>query len=356
MLASGVAFRYDAAPIGAVHRTPQGGIRVPATLTRTGIFEYLNPDGTTRREYRAPEEVFSEESLATLRGAPVTNLHPAGDRVDAETWRSKAVGHAGEDARKADDGIHIAATVYVQDAATIALVESGERQEISLGYDQDYVAEPGVSPSGERYDGRQTRIRYNHVALVPRGRAGSARLRLDGSEEPGDAPVKIKIGGKDYEVGTPEAEAALADVQRRADAAEAALRTLRLDGLRKAAAAKGVQVRADADEASIMLSVIAKVLPGLSAEGKSPEWIMGAFEAALAMALPSEPEEPVADEEEEAPADPNAPKAPPTAPDVRADVFEARRAPVKSVSRSDADLPPDVIARRRMIAAGSSLK
>lgn len=46
-------------------------LRVQARLSKTRIFNYDNA-----REYRSPEEVFREDSLASLKGAPVTDLHP----------------------------------------------------------------------------------------------------------------------------------------------------------------------------------------------------------------------------------------------------------------------------------------
>lgn len=367
-----MGLRYDAHPIGQVERTPQGGIKVPATLTRTGVFSYVQPDGSIRREYRPPAEVFRPESLAMLRGAPVTNLHPGNGRVDSTDWRHKAVGHTGDDVRQ--EGTHVAATVYVQDAETIRQIESGDRRQISLGYDQDYVPGKGVTPEGEPYDGVQTNIRYNHTALVPRGRAGdTVGLRLDANDDeiPQEAPVqKIVIDGKEYVVGSPEATAALAALAAkaaRADALEAEIETgrrkMRLDALRVQVKPYGVDPRQDADEGGIMLETLAKIAPGVKAAGKSPEWIEGAFAAALSMALPAvagapaEPEPEVTDESEAAPEDEPKPGAPPPAPpgpsaaSVRQDVRDARVRRTAPETRTDAapEVAPDVAARQRMI-------
>ncbi len=57
---------------GEFKRTPQGFLRVNARLTKVGIFKY---DGG--REYRSEEEVFRVDSLVSLKGAPVTDLHPS---------------------------------------------------------------------------------------------------------------------------------------------------------------------------------------------------------------------------------------------------------------------------------------
>ncbi|MEI6805588.1 MAG: DUF2213 domain-containing protein, partial [Myxococcaceae bacterium] len=59
----------------ALETTSQGFVRVDARLTRTGIFTY-HQDGKVTRELRLPEEVFRSDSLKSIAGAPVTDLHP----------------------------------------------------------------------------------------------------------------------------------------------------------------------------------------------------------------------------------------------------------------------------------------
>jgi hypothetical protein len=63
-------------------------------------------------------------------------------------------------------------------------VLDGERRDTSAGYTCEVDPTPGVSPEGEPYDGIQRRIRFNHVALGPRGwgRSGTdVGLRMDGA-------------------------------------------------------------------------------------------------------------------------------------------------------------------------------
>ena len=84
--------RFDVGSVRGVVRTPQGGLRVPAAVTRTGVFRYVDVNGREVREYRPADEVFAPESLATLRGAPVTDLHPT-EPVTAATWSALAKGH-----------------------------------------------------------------------------------------------------------------------------------------------------------------------------------------------------------------------------------------------------------------------
>jgi hypothetical protein len=54
-----------------VEETEQGGVRMPAALTRVGVFRYRDAQGREWGELRPPEEVFAPASLATLRDAPV---------------------------------------------------------------------------------------------------------------------------------------------------------------------------------------------------------------------------------------------------------------------------------------------
>jgi hypothetical protein len=78
------------------------------------------------------------------------------------------------------DGDHVAGRMVVHDEPTIAAMKAGKRQ-VSCGYECDLVEEPGVAPDGQRFDAYQTNIVYNHVAIVDVGRAGTARVRMDGA-------------------------------------------------------------------------------------------------------------------------------------------------------------------------------
>lgn len=190
--------------LGAVKTTGAGGVKVPASLTRTGILVYKRHDGSVQRELRRAEEVFSPDSLASIEDLPVTKLHPPG-LVTAETFSKFAIGHVSKAGRQ--DGELVMGDLVVSEASAIAAIERGELQEISCGYECDFDATPGVF-NGERYDGEQKSIRYNHVALGPKGwgRAGpQVSLRLDaaGNEvetSPRSETVKpLRIDGVDYD-------------------------------------------------------------------------------------------------------------------------------------------------------------
>lgn len=208
------------ARIRADQRTRQGGARIPAALARTGVQNYPQADGTVRREYRPPEEVFAADSLHTFDTATVVVGHPA--TISPANWREHSVG----DIRSPkQDGRFVAAELVIRDQATLDKINSGELQELSCGYDCMLEMTPGTSPEGERYDAIQRQIEINHVGLGPAqwGRAGSeVRLRLDGGGVAYVEDERPRPPGM-----TPEEIAALkaqaAKDKARADAAEAKL-------------------------------------------------------------------------------------------------------------------------------------
>src|SRR5688500_17320120 len=71
-----VVRRWDVGELSRAERTPDGFLRTQGRITKAGIFEYIQPDGKRRREFRPPEEVFSAKALKSFRAAPLTNGHP----------------------------------------------------------------------------------------------------------------------------------------------------------------------------------------------------------------------------------------------------------------------------------------
>lgn len=143
-------------------------------VTSTGIFEYQNPDGTTRRELRLPEEVFDSDSLGSYKGKPVILTHEAGV-VDKRNVDQEHIGTILSEGYQ--DGENVRAEIIIHD--TDIMKKSGLR-ELSLGYSLDLDRTPGVW-KGQPYDAIQRNIRINHLALVDKARAGEkARLNIDG--------------------------------------------------------------------------------------------------------------------------------------------------------------------------------
>lgn len=212
--------RFDVGRLDRAKRTGAGGVRVPGSISRTGVQTYTDAQGNTVREYRPPEEVFSPASLETLAAVPVTVGHPPAG-VSPSNYREVTVGHASDapTARRKDGPVEwVDGALIVSDGGTLRRVDSGELAELSAGYLADVVPEKGIAPDGQHYDAKQTNIRFNHIALLPAGhaRAGSgAKLRLDGNQEPtmfvrhddnaspASAPKQlVKVDGIDVEKGS----------------------------------------------------------------------------------------------------------------------------------------------------------
>lgn len=163
-----VTFTLDAAE---VQRTPQGGLKIPARVSKAGVFKYQRGQRVLR-EYRPASELRKPEALATLKGAPVVVLHPSvseyGGAVDTENAKELTVGHF-EDPAFNEDTQSVEGWVVTNDAETIRRILAGELADISCGYDNGRDLNPGFTPEREPFDLTQINYVYNHVALGPPG-------------------------------------------------------------------------------------------------------------------------------------------------------------------------------------------
>lgn len=182
---------------GEFKRTSQGFLRVNARLSRVGIFGYQ-----TSREYRSPEEVFREDSLQSLKGAPVTDRHPSESSDQGFLTPANAkelmVGIT-EDVER--DGDYLKGSLIIFHEDVIKAIESGERKEISLGYRCEVDPTPGTF-NGEAYDAIQKNIIVNHVAIGPKGwgRAGAdCSIRTDSHTNKGTPNMSevVRLDGVD---------------------------------------------------------------------------------------------------------------------------------------------------------------
>jgi hypothetical protein len=158
-----------------ISETPQGFLlceEVP--IARTGTQEYLAreigldslPPQTVVTVDRLEADVMDAAVLASFEGATITLGHPSGSFVTSDNWRNLAMGHLCNVRRGTDEQSHlIIADMLITDPSTIMQVKGGLR-EVSCGYDCQYVQD-------DAGNWRQTNIRGNHVAIVPRGRAGA---------------------------------------------------------------------------------------------------------------------------------------------------------------------------------------
>ena len=159
--------------------TPEGFlICKDVPIARTGPQDYLarelmlngDPDRVITVQ-RYPEDVFEDATLASLEGKPVTDGHPP-ENVGPENYAAYTKGHV-QNVRR--DGDYIVADLYINDANLANEVRNNVKREVSCGYLCNYV------PDGTGY--KQSRIRGNHVAVVPKGRAGAAVAIKDAAPE-----------------------------------------------------------------------------------------------------------------------------------------------------------------------------
>jgi hypothetical protein len=169
--------RYDYGQISKSEISDEGYLKVWCKAARVGTQLYTRGDGKQCREYRPEEEVAKPESLASFGMKAVTMGHPP-VLLDSGNTNVHQIGHAGSQVRFNDGFVEVA--LLITDKEAISQIQRGDAQEVSSGYRVDFDPTPGVSPSGESYDGVQRNIRINHIAIVKKGRAGSdVRLILD---------------------------------------------------------------------------------------------------------------------------------------------------------------------------------
>lgn len=288
-------------------------------LTRSGIFLYRNADGSVRREYRPPEEVYKQSHLDSMKAQPIVDDHPG--LVTSKNVKQHIVGACLTAGRQDAEGVR--ADIRIYDTTPI---QQGKK-ELSLGYTLDLIEQPGEI-NGELYDAVQTNMLVNHIALVAQGRAGNARLNMDAAEAVieeerntmTDTTVQVRLDSGINYPAAPEvaheieklrqdAQKAAATVETltkdrdaakgRADALEADLKKARDNeaqikqnamqaaksriGLENTAKSLGVEFKADGADVDIQKAVIAKVHGDkLNMDGKSPEYVSAVFDIAVA--------------------------------------------------------------------------
>jgi len=138
---------------------------------------------------RSIEELSKEDSLSSCNGKPVVIGHPMDDEgnpvfLNPDNWGQFAVGTT-QNVRvgKGINANKIIADFLITDRSAIDLIVSKELREISAGYKCE------TKQLSKGY-GIQTRFRFDHSALVPRGRSGSECAIFDHEK------ILTKRGGK----------------------------------------------------------------------------------------------------------------------------------------------------------------
>lgn len=166
-------------------------IAAACNVARTGIQRYradeIGLEGNDLIDvYRSPEEVFSTDTLASLNGKCITELHPAqflSSQNTTELQRGFCI-NPRRGGRTEDGDDLLIADLVITDEATIQKVLGGLMRELSIGYECQY---------GQDSNGRwvQRSIICNHLALVPEGRAGNEVRIRDHALELQDLAVAV---------------------------------------------------------------------------------------------------------------------------------------------------------------------
>lgn len=206
------------------YRPSDGAAIAEVPVARTGIQDYAGwevgrPDLARVSVYRPPETVFDDEYIASMAHRPITDDHPPVS-VDTGNWREYSRGHTGETVRKDEASGLVYVPMMISDQGLIDKLAQGKR-EVSCGYTCELEWKDGETPDGTPFQAIQKNARINHVAVVKRGRAGSA-CRIGDSwaefndKEPVVATKTITFDGLPVEV-TDAAEAVIKKLETARD-------------------------------------------------------------------------------------------------------------------------------------------
>ena len=222
-------------------RTNEGFLKGRAIVTSIGVFTYKRKDGTVQRELRLPEDVFSPETLNSMKLKPVTLNHPT-ELVTSDNADKLQVGSLGDNPsrtkqetnwngnpipwREITDGINCAIDMVITRKDAIDAILNG-KQALSMGYTCDLEqAQPGATWCGVEYDFIQRNIRYNHCAIVDSARAGD------------NAKIELRADSDD---------AVLEDIVTKTDGGGTMLKKINLDGIEYEAEVEVIKALQKAD-------------------------------------------------------------------------------------------------------------
>ena len=294
--------RYDSAKFKAT--IDENGFLVDTpVVARLGVQVYYTEDGRTVREFRPAEEVFKDESLASYQGKPMTLDHVF---VNSENAKEVVVGSVTGKAEPL--GSSVVAPIVVYDNTAIQEAMAGNAKELSVGYSAILDETPGWgdpitgeyvlksdgdqfdAPEGwQEFDAIQRDIKVNHLAMVYRGRAGIAKLNMDGEQEnpyttdvdinkeDKQEMIKIKLdGAQEFEVA-PEVASHIEALNAKADTAIAERDALKakVDAMPAEIEAAVAKAKADADALAALVAVAAEA--GVKADGLDAKGIKVAY-------------------------------------------------------------------------------
>lgn len=172
--------RYDSVPIRDYHFDDQTGFlyvyRVP--IAGAMVQKYVKSDGSEEMEAKLPEEILSDATVSSANSKPVTDGHHG--LVTKDNSHDLLKGFTASNGHV--EGNMLYNDITITDPNLISQIKSGDKRELSIGFETQMDPTSGTY-NGTKYDAIQRNIRINHVAVVPKGRAGhEVRLIGDSAE------------------------------------------------------------------------------------------------------------------------------------------------------------------------------
>lgn len=306
--------------------TEDGHLVGEIVCTGAGVFSYFDEKGRKVRLLRSIDDV--KAATPGIADLPITLLHPTEDVTEYNIDRLK-VGSIGHEV--VFDGLNNKIHVDISDPKAVEAIKKRKIRAVSMGYDCRVVKDSG-NWQGVDYDGRQTEIVYNHMALVPAGRAGdgvnfrvrcgdSADFEIFNKEEKHMKKTTLRDGSiveiedsvfeelkfykdesKNLKDSADEKQRTIDTVTGERDAAKASLSKAEKDieelkskamdeaevskrvdarlALLKAADEAKIEKACDMSDKDIKAAIIAKAYDGMNLEGKSEDYIAAMFDSA----------------------------------------------------------------------------
>ena len=209
-------FRFNSSK--APKKDGNGFLDLPEIIASTaGVFTYRE-NGKTIRELKPEEEIFSPESIESLKNVPMSIEH-IGGILTPETVGKHGVGSVGDNIRQ--NSTQVLVSGKVTDAKGIEAVEKYKLNKISPAYTQVTKQESGVHKKHGPYDRIQTQIRYNHITLTLMGREPDASIRMNSdaymvdeqTPQSEEKLMKIKKNIPEFQVGEARLNSKAMDIE-----------------------------------------------------------------------------------------------------------------------------------------------
>lgn len=157
------------------HQITPEGLRVWLTVSRVGDLTYYK-DGQPQIQSVTASTLYDQDSLDTAWGKPITSDHPP-EPVSMENSTKYQAGMT-LNSFVLDNGF-LTTVAVITDRNLVDSVINGEKNQVSAAYTADLVEKDGHL--------EQTNRRYNHFAIVRRGRAGAdVKVHLSDSYQKSD--------------------------------------------------------------------------------------------------------------------------------------------------------------------------